>query len=426
MGFHQDLRDACGWLVSVQRPDGGWGLTGKHPSSIVNTAEALLVLERAGGHLGARERGLSFVIGSLPAHIADTTDHGARTRYATFALAAFAGHADLVAKERVAEWTTWLLAARNPDSGWGTEARVEPSLVFPSATALWALQQVGCSEQELEASLDWLLNHSMETGWALRPGQGPPTPIATAYAVLCLGRSGRKDDKRVVAGAKLLLQTAQWGIHEDDVAGALWKHCTFAWVLPALMAVGEDPYSPVVAQGIRYVNTLKAAHGGWHEGAELHDRTVRAQFWAAMALGAVHDAFDPAVHVPRIDAERAQESLSEPGFVKIAVRSKWAVILPSALYKVLTYGLMVFGVLVLGGAHRKLAELPKSADLAITVALAFLFWRLVRTRPKQFPRLAPLLSFVLVVIEGVHLVWGTDVMAWLEHLQAWLRSMSRG
>ena len=383
------------------------------------------MLCRSGRYLDARRRGVAFLVENFPKHIEDK-DHGPRTRYATFALVAFSENQDVVDQAPVAECVRWLLAARNADSGWGTEASMEPSLVFPTATALWALQKAGCDEKLLESSFQWLLSRSMDRGWSLRPGQGPPAPLATGYAVLALALSKYKGHDRVQAGTSLLLQTQQWGIQQEDVTGALWKHSTFAWVLPALMVVGQDPYSPVVAEGIRYVNSLRSPHGGWYEEPGFGDRTVRGQFWAAMALGAVHDAFDPAVHVLRIDAERAQESLSEPDFVKIAVRSKWAVILPARLYRLSVYSLLALGILVLLGGHRIVAQLPRNMDLLVTIGLAVLFGYLVRKRPRQFPRVAPFLPWIVVVIEFVHLVFGVDVMAWLGDARSFLKRFCGG
>jgi hypothetical protein len=402
MGYHQELANSARWIASIQQEDNGWGLAPGQGSSIVNTAEALYVLNRAGGFNPEIAKGLDYIQRNVFEHV---KSRNPRTRYVSYSLLAFADNRIDSLEKSIAECCNWLLKARNTDNGWSTESGKTPSELFPTFLALWSLQAASWPEKELEPSLHWILSRAGDVGWSLQPNYSP-TPVATAYALLCLSASKYRDDQRVLAGKNFLLQNKQWEVQEEVIVGAVWKHCPYAWVIPALIRYGEDPYSIVIAEGIRYINSLKSESGGWTETQPAEGKTVRAQYWSVLALDSVFRSFDPSIHVPRIDADRAQDNLNEPYFVKIGVRTRFAIIIPSFLYRYLTYFLILLAFISLLGFHRLLNSLPIRTDSTLAILFLFCSWLFINKRPKQFPKLTRYTTFILSLLAGLDLIFG--------------------
>src|SRR5215216_3458746 len=181
MGYRAELEEAARWLVSIQRPDHGWGLTAGQASSIVNTAEALYVLRCSRRFEAAQERAVDFINSNLFKHLETL---GPRIRYVAFALFAMSvidesrRSRDLIGRAK-----SWLLDAKNEDGAWGTEAGDNASTLFSTFLALWSLQRVHCDERDLLSGYQWFLAHSSDRGWALGPDM-PASAVATAYAVI--------------------------------------------------------------------------------------------------------------------------------------------------------------------------------------------------------------------------------------------------
>jgi hypothetical protein len=412
MGYHKELQNAAIWLAEIQRSDGGWGLTAGQSSSIVNTMEALYVLKRAGKFFTEIKKGLEYIRGSVFEHI---NERGPRIRYIAFSLLAICDNKDPSFEEDIKKYIEWLLESRNPDNGWGIE-RGTSSHLFSTFLALWALKAAGVDYRELEPSFQWILSKAMVTGWALGPGTSPQ-PVATAYALLALSQTDYMRHDVVVAGKQFLLQTSHWGPEEEVISGTVWKHSTFAFVVPALIQYGENPYSPVIAQAIRYINSKVSPSGGWSETGIPEGKTVRAQFWSVFALDAVYKAFDPSIHVPRIDAERAQESLEEPDFVKIAVRTKWAIIIPSFLYKSIAWILLLLSLIFLFGLYRGIANLPEAYDSVWSILFLSGAWFLIKKRSKYFPTFAKYLQYAIAIFSFINLAFGLSFIDLLKSLK---------
>lgn len=403
MGYYEDLALSSQWLASIQREDNGWGLAPGQASSLVNTAEAIYVLSRAGDYKTEITKGLQFLENNVFDHL---QTRGPRVRYVAFTLIALAQSSQADKGNLVDQCCAWLEGARNPDNGWGVEAKQDSDL-FPTSLAIWSLQSVAFPARKLDPSLQWLLARAHDAGWSLNAAQGI-SPVATAYALLCLAHSDYSTHDRVRAGKEYLLQTRYWGIDKEVILGTVWEHCTFAWAIPALLALDENPYATTIAEGVRYINKLKSRHGGWNETEGDTGRTVRAQFWSVLALDAILKSFDPAKHVLRIDAERAEGVLSEPDFIKIAVHRKWATIVPARLYKSFVYVLLALAPLLLLGLHRKVTALPGRVDALLAIACVAMAWFLIKKRPKQFPKGAVAFRWVLGIFSAAGVLFGTD------------------
>lgn len=399
MGYHQDLISAAKWIASIQRDDGGWGLAPGQASSLVNTAEALYVLRRAGGFETEISDGLNYLQKNVFDHL---KKRGARVRYVAFSLSAFADNRSPALEDIISKCCDWLEHAKNRDNGWGTEKSQTPSELFPTFLAIWSLQTARFPEDKIEPSLHWILSRATSSGWSIQPNHGP-SYVATAYALLCLEPSKYKDDEKVKKGRDFLLQIKQWSMEEEVIAGTVWKHCPYAWAISALVMYDVNPYAPVIAEGIRYINSMKAGAGGWIETSVPEGKTVRAQYWAVMALDSVYRSFDPAIHVPRIDADIAQGALSEPEYVKIKMRTGWAVIVPARLYRYLAYALLAAAFASLMGISRLFAQLPNRSETFVAIGLLLGAWFLIRKRPKQFPTMARVLEIAVGFLAAVEL-----------------------
>jgi hypothetical protein len=347
--------------------------------------------------------------------------HGPRTRYPAFALTAFAACEPSERRDEfISQFTSWLTEARNSDGGWGTQAGDQQSTLFTTATVLTALQLVGAPAADYETSYQWLLARRVASGWALHPGTAPG-PVATAYATLALVQSPFSEGEWRAVALRALTETRHWGSEEEVIPGTIWKHCTFAWVVPALVALGEPPHSRVIAEAIIAINKLRSSHGGWNESEPGVGRTIRSQYWAVRAMEGIILGFDPAVHVLRIDQERTSRELSEPDFITIKSRGSYATIVSSRIYRWFTYALAALALSVLLGVHRLAPQLSTRVDALAALALLAGSWYLIQKRPKQFPKLAKIVGVGVAVLSTLGLVFGTDLSTVAEFTQTLLQ-----
>jgi len=369
-------------------------------SSIVNTAEAIYVLTRADKYDQELDAALEFISSKLFDSI---ENRGARTRYIFFALLAISDHLKTVGPEFVTRCVEWLLAARNKDGGWGHEANDENSRLFSTCMCLIVLHRVGTSNEKLTAGHNWVSSRNSGTGWAF-DGKGPPSPTATALAVIALRQTRSATDDIFIKAKELLLSTTHWGNERENLPGTLWDHATYMWIFPALTSLDVDPYEHTIAEGVRSLNLL-AGNEGWSEpGGGL---SIRGQFWAVFAFDSLKQAFDPGIHVYRIDSERAQAALQEPQFVSIAISRRWATIVPRRVYQTFTYLLIIMLLATFTGGYR---SLPRSVDFVISIAAGLCVYFLVTRRKQHFSRwLLWVVAAIAAILPLLGLVIGLTV-----------------
>jgi hypothetical protein len=394
VGYAEDLQLAARWIAEQQDAhDGGWGLAANQASSLVNTAEAIDVLREVRTYDEACQRGISFLVEQTFLHTQRRTSknsvgRGERIRYVAFPLLVLSRFKDEALHLYLERCKTWLLNARNEDHGWGDEANDQASKLFSTFIAIRALQQAKASYSELEHSYTWVRAQSKSDGWSLYPGH-PVSTVATAYGILCLTKSPFNKDERVDRAAKFILQNKIWHPTTDDASGTVWQHSTATWVLSALAELGEPPYSPTIAEGVRYLNSLKRREGApWAETPDHHVFSTRSQYWAVVALRSLQHSFDPSVHALRIDAERASQELTEPTYLKFKIRSAWAIVVPARIYVIATYGCFATALLFAFSFHRLFPEPSKELDILIALSLSYAGWQMMRLRSKPFsPRM---------------------------------------
>jgi hypothetical protein len=405
------LAAAAEWLAQIQNSkNGGWGRTPELASSIVNTAEAMFVLNVAGReqYRPAVKKGAEFI----ERVTAKSLRERELSRFAFFALlAATVNRADFP-MEFVAHVVEWALSARNPDGAWGNKSRDGESRLYPTAMMILALNKLGRHEQ-LETAKNWLLSSRQDNGWSFSAAQGP-SPVATSIAVVAL-RDFLPETDSVFSQVKTNLLTIEsWVTAKEDMPGADWVHSAHMWGFSALTALGVEPYVKPIAEGVRELNTLTCRQG-WRE-PDGH-LTVRGQYWAVMAFEALHKAFDPAVHVYQIDSARAQSIALEPKFVVIRPHTPWTVTLPAVAYRWITYGLLFLAGWFFLGLNRLTPDPGKYGDFLLGL-LSFLgAWTLIKKRRSHFPKWGVrLLLSGMAIVTALHLILGWSVAEIWERL----------
>ncbi len=342
MAFQKNLQQASDWLVSAQNPDYGWGLTPTQASSLVNTAEAIFVLDMAGAKYAEHvQQGLDYFVTDWKKHL---KERGPKLRFVAFPLFV-AGHIGSLSRlgEDAQVMKDWILEQRNSDDGgWGA-ASGDESDIYSTFLAVQALQFFELPQNVSNQARLWILGHCGERGWGF-DSPNASSRSATAYALVALNILGEKIDPKIRPAISLLIQTERWDDEEASYAGTLWKHCTHSNVLSALAIIEDDLFSSTIAEGIRHSNHLLSPSGGWMETLDGRDnRTVRAQYWAAYYSEKVISAFDPSKFIPRVDAERTETTLQAPDFQHFAVKSRYASVIPTSAFRLLVYSIFLVG-----------------------------------------------------------------------------------
>lgn len=404
MAYFSELRHAKDWLLENRSADGGWGMTAGQGSSMVNTAEALFVLAKAGAPMALCQPALNYLRSNLTPHL---SERGSRTRYLSLPLAVLAEcfpSFDTKFQRSVAEK---LVAARNDDDGWGDDARDGESDVFSTYLAIEALSLAGGYAAEIEAAGRWILSQHREAGWGLHPSQNYSIS-GTAYALQALVRTGHLDTPAFKLGHEQLLSVDRWEPEEIIIPGAKWLHCRSAAVVRALIASGTDPFHPTIAEGIRAFQRCVHQGAGWTETPNENSPTIRSQYWAASALDRVWQAFDPAICIPRVDAERTQEVLLEPIYLPFATGTRFHTIIPAAVFRAIVWALLLGGLLASSNLLAHVRTPSPGWAVATGVVMVVAATVLVRKRPKQFPYLYPLVRYAVVIAAALGAIFGTS------------------
>ncbi len=405
MGYHQKIVESADWLIRHKNPDNGWGLAPEQASSIVNTAEAVYVLKKANRHHQHINLGLEYIQRVLPSHV---EERGHRIRYVNFALLAYVENQELIDPSELSIWADWLMNAKNADGAWGQVANDGESRLFPTCLTLMLLSNLNYKEKDLEPAFNWVLKKKKTTGWSFDSDASPPSQTATALAVSALKHDKDLDEEQYSNSKDLLLSTTQWATEPEDERGTAWRHCTYQWIFPALMALGVEPYHKTIAEGVREINRY-GCDEGWRE--PDGNKTIRGQFWAVFALDAIYRAYDPAIHTYKIDSERSQAALVEPVFVNILVNTRWATIVPKRFYQGITYILFAVSLISFFGLYRSLSQIPREADLVISALLFIGTYKLISARKSLFPKwLFWGVVALAVILEMFDLVLGKSVM----------------
>jgi hypothetical protein len=393
------------------------------PSSMVNTAEALYVLAKAGGDLSDCAAGWAFIRENLGEHL---KSRGERVRYVAFPLLTLSECFPDQDRRLQRFMLDWLIKARNPDDGWGDEAQDGNSDIFSTYIAALAVSAAPFDNRSLvSAAGRWMVAAFQNSGWQMHSGQ-PYSATATAYAVEILARAGLSGSPAYAAGRELLLANDDWENEEAVISGTKWIHCKPAAVIRALAQAETDILLPTVAEGIRVFQRCITERDGWTERPGENVPTIRAQYWAAFGMAPLRELFDPAIVLPRVDAMRRQGALQEPAFLPFATGSRFHTILPAPLFRVIMWAALVSGLGLALGLDALLPKAPpRATSLAGLALLAGSLW-LVRKRPRQFPRLSRWVGWLLILVGAAGAVFGVspaDFAQWGQDALSSLRSL---
>lgn len=408
MAYFRNIAKSADWLALIQNPDDGWGLTPGQASSLVNTAEAIFVLGLLGDRYSKEvQRGIDYIRANWRSHI---EERGEKLRFIAFPLFVICqlGKTDLISPDEIA-MKDWLLSQRNDDDGgWGAETGA-PSDLYSTFLAIQALYKFEIPENTSNQVRLWILGNAGERGWGFE-SSAIPTRSATAYAILALEMLGETDDPKIHIAQSFLLQTDHWDDEEANYAGTLWKHCTHSNVISALAVLEDDLFSPTIAEGIRYSNRLIHEAGGWMETRDGRDnRTVRSQYWAAFYSEKLVASFDPSKFVPRVDAERTEDTLQAPEFQHFFIKSQWATVIPTTVFRLAVYAMFLAGTFF-AAEFNQLVNIQVTAFLQILgfflLAVAF---ALMRKRPIVFPKSYQIAVLIVAFLGALNLFFGVTI-----------------
>ncbi len=218
--------------------------------------------------------------------------------------------------EKVAPDCARLLAAQNPDGGWGYQGG--SSWTEPAAYALLALAGQPEAAPASDRARRWLAgNQRADGGFAPRPSVEESTWV-TALAILAgaaTGDAGRRAVEWLLAESgeesTFIYRLRQWMNNarpqamEEGLPGWSWYPGTAAWVVPtslSMLALEKiehrypDPrIRPRIDQGRRFLLAHRCEDGGWNHGSAraLGFQSVSYPETTGIALLALHGA-DPA------------------------------------------------------------------------------------------------------------------------------------
>src|SRR6267142_5636014 len=141
--FRERMRIAAEYLISRRNPaDGGWGLNIEKSfqgSSIVNTAESLFVINRAGCWISNPEKTTEYLRVSIREH---PNSRGDYLRYLTFGLWGLLEAGLPVSDPSVVDVARQIESRIVGHSGWGELQNDADVRIWPTFQSLWMLGRV--------------------------------------------------------------------------------------------------------------------------------------------------------------------------------------------------------------------------------------------------------------------------------------------
>lgn len=224
-----------------------------------------------------------------------------------------------------------LLAAQNPDGGWGYGGG--GSWTEPTTYALLALEANGVSGAPAERGIHWLVGlRRPDGGWAPRAGVDESTWV-TALAALVLARRPVERRSLMAAQEWLLARSGKESTFlyrlrqrllrfrppEEDPEGWPWFPDTAAWVTPTALSIvalgrgGEAKPGRAgerIQAGRRYLLARMCRDGGWNHGSSRALGYEAASYPETTGIGLLAFHGSPAPELSKAVAA-AQRHLAE-------------------------------------------------------------------------------------------------------------------
>jgi hypothetical protein len=303
--FKNNIKASADFLISRRNPnDGGWGLNiekGFQASSIVNTAESLFVINKAGYQIDDLEKTIQFLKKGIADH---TISRGDNLRYLTFGiwglLIAGLDSSDIFVRtvaERIEERIIG-------DLGWAENVDDKEIHIWPTFHSLWMLNKIHGSDYITTKYYKCLAN-LLSTGRknAYKWGFTETKDIslaATAYVLILLARfyPGTSDTLQTRASVLEMLSKALMNnqpLEVESVAGTDWHHYSYCWALKAIhstsLPLDEGTFSATL-KVLNYIDNLFCDGRGYCKpGTPVCN--VPSNYNHVLALDAVIENFDP-------------------------------------------------------------------------------------------------------------------------------------
>jgi prenyltransferase beta subunit len=228
------ISKALNWFLKHRNKDGGWGYKLSKQSSVDQTARGLITLARVG-----------------------LVDEKFRE-----------------ALERT------ILRAQNKDGSWSREigGDFEPELILPMVVGdvgatlpiitLLSMAKPYIHATEIDESLNkavkWIKNIFDKEGGCGFHANGPPDPLATAWALRALKDAGVSSEEPVISKGVSYIKSKQlddgsWG--KSNRGNIIYTYNC----IHSLILWGESIYSPEVMKGIKWILEKQYKDGGWGE-----------------------------------------------------------------------------------------------------------------------------------------------------------------
>lgn len=331
--YERRLARVAARLAHQIDPDDGFGLTATQGSSLVNTAEALMILRKAharGIPVDDKvvRRSISYLSRNVAAHCqprdATQRGRGAKTRFVSFTLLGLTAWPSLLddSTMRTIRWSVRWLRDASLSDGLPEERGGQDLSLFQNALAISALCRtldvpgldrttrrtaLTILDQTLHGSLYFALPNCT---WPWRSYGSRASPAITGLSIIALADAeiighlpeevtiGRVSKPRTVRSSELLQSSASWltssarvwrqRIEMDpDVTGTQWHHLTYGICMEAVALAG-DPLAEGVIEGWRDLLGLwDRSRRGWTEPTNPRVATVRADYVAVRAIEAL-------------------------------------------------------------------------------------------------------------------------------------------
>lgn len=319
--YEAQLAQAANTLIAVQRIDGGWGLRPTSVSSIVNTAEVLVVM-RAAGQAGAYvENGIAFLLDGLPVFFRDepTTvggdgGRGRHIRYISFfldGLLTYPEHAfSDKGLDRISTCLDWLDRFPAHRGGIPETMGSNKLSIHQTARVLTAVSRLLVMDEErrelpvndrntatrlADAASTYLQRIQGPSGaWPLKAEGGAWSAAKTALATTALGyfarvrQSEQLDVARRRGGAWLMANYEAWRskTSRDQLEQSTdWVHLDYAECVRGVLAGTEDGSRQLSRSWNFMTKQWSDEERLWYEPAsDIGNVTIRAAYHTVMAF----------------------------------------------------------------------------------------------------------------------------------------------
>jgi hypothetical protein len=423
MKYSEQLRLSSSWILSVRNPDYGWGLNSKQASSIVNTAEALYVLNKAKRLPKDLDKSVQFLRDAIAVH---PTKRGQYLRYYAFCILGLISANISPNNPSIQFCVKTIHRSQISNKGWGNSLDDTTPRVFPTFLALWSLQMVE-QQPSLAAinGLEWLLTiQKRDGGWGFTDDPNEKSNIAcTAYALIVL-KNQYSNDKRVQRGKNWLTihyrDIVKTPIVGESIGGTDWHHSNTIWAMCALLDYGETVFSPIVLDITLFLNELfDSQNSGWRE-TKNHVVNIRSIFWAVLALDKANNLLDlndlPAEistppHMVGVGVKGIGVYFSRQVFVPLVLsgcilfvaayillyqsNSSLLLEIPPKVARIITTIVLGLGCITLWMGRRQITRFSYWLSLVVIIGTALVLWLVENT---SFVNTLAILSFFLTLI----------------------------